>query len=399
MRYLLVFYLWIMSFNSYAISFKEAVALLEKHELVELLQLSSELATQNARRESSWGDPQFKVAAKNYPQDDLRNDRSPMTGVEYSLSQKIPLSSKYGIMGDAQLALAQAYQHEAEDKKLALEKNLWEILIYQKKLKDELSILQENKSWIAKMLKVSKRLYSNGKTSQQALFDIGIRESEIDTQISNRSYELLQLDDQLKYLLGNRRLDQKSIPWKLLGASILSPKDHRQIALSQQIKAKELSYKAATLNFIPDITLSLGKTQRANIDGQGDFVSAAISFPLPFSSVKYAQNSQAIFERKLVEKKYENYQNEKERDVAVFRRDIKKIVKELEILDKKMISFAKNSRSITATSYGLGEASYTELLQSELKLQQILMQRIQLEALHLRTQVGLRYLLGGALYE
>lgn len=43
---------------------------------------------------SSWGDPKFGVAARNFPKETLANDESSMTGIEYYLSQNIPLTTK-----------------------------------------------------------------------------------------------------------------------------------------------------------------------------------------------------------------------------------------------------------------------------------------------------------------
>ena len=61
-------------------------------------------------------------------------------------------------------------------------------------------------------------------------------------------------------------------------------------------------------------------------------------------------------------------------------------------MSDKTIKFATDLRNITAKSYSLGNSSYTELLQSELKLQQILLKQIMLEAKAKQTKVELRYL-------
>tara|TARA_Y100000741_G_scaffold117884_1_gene88469 strand:+ start:86 stop:301 length:216 start_codon:yes stop_codon:yes gene_type:complete len=71
----------------------------------------------------------------------------------------------------------------------------------------------------------------------------------------------------------------------------------------------------------------------------------------------------------------------------------------LSILKEKTIKFARNSREITAKSYGLGNSTYVELLQSELKLQKILMNKVMLEAKRDIKRATLKYVKGEPLNE
>ena len=58
-----------------------------------------------------------------------------------------------------------------------------------------------------------------------------------------------------------------------------------------------------------------------------------------------------------------------------------------------------NSRTITSKSYGLGDSSYIELLQSEIKLQNILLRKINLIAHRDMKKVSYRYIRGEKLNE
>ncbi len=71
----------------------------------------------------------------------------------------------------------------------------------------------------------------------------------------------------------------------------------------------------------------------------------------------------------------------------------------MSILKEKTIKFARNSREITAKSYGLGNSTYVELLQSELKLQKILMNKVMLEAKRDIKRATLKYVKGEPLNE
>lgn len=381
------------------VSFQEALERLNSHESIQAIMHLSQATKEEATLKGSWGDPHFKVAAKNFPKNSFKDDETAMTGVEIGLAQKISLTTKYGNIEKAFSSMAMAYHYDANDKKQALARGLWEILILQRKTSEELAILSDNQTWILKILKVSKRLYSTGKTSQQALLDIQIRNAEIESELNNKKYELEQIDDRLTYLIGSSKIAADTIPWTKLSHETNKLQDYRDLSLQEKLKAKELALNASRLNYIPDVTFSIGYTKRANIDGKGDFVGAAINFPLPFSAVKYSQHGKATEEKFQAHKNYENYKKQKQRDTSLLSREIEKLTSELNILNEKTLKFAKNSREITAKSYKLGNSSYVELLQSELKLQKILMNKVMLEAMRDIKRASLKYLKGEALNE
>lgn len=234
--------LYFISHNVMAISFKEAVSHIIKHDSVEALILKAKAKEDEANSKGSWGDPVLKIAAKNYPEDNLKNDQSPMTGVEFAISQKIALTTKYSRVEEAMNAIAQAYKYEASDQRQTLTKALWEILILKRKIKEELFILNENILWISKILKISKKLYSTGKLSQQAILDIQIRKSEIESDLSNKLYERAQLEDNLSYLIGQEKIDDDSVPWDKLqhvSNSTANLKDFKQLSFEEKINEKK----------------------------------------------------------------------------------------------------------------------------------------------------------------
>ena len=74
-------------------------------------------------------------------------------------------------------------------------------------------------------------------------------------------------------------------------------------------------------------------------------------------------------------KQHMDYRRKKDRDLSLSDKDLSKIKNELNILSNKTIKFATDLRNITAKSYSLGNSTYIELLQSELKLQKILLKK------------------------
>lgn len=382
-----------------AASFKEVVGSLAGHDNIEILLGASSVLAQEGRIKGSWGDPVLKVSAKNFPKDSLKDDETPMTGVEIGLSQKIALTTKYGNMEKSFESLSKAKEYDASDSKQMHIKVLWELVIIKRQIIDEEQILTDNLSWIQKILKISKKHYTNGHITQQALLDIEIRKSELDGELSNKKFELLQVEDKINYLVlsDKDKLDFKTIPWSFLTKKIKPSFDFKELKFKERVKAKEFNLTAAKLNYIPDITFAIGYTKRSDLDDKGDFLGASISFPLPTSSTKYARHTKAAFEKNIELKKLHNYSRLKNKETTVLKREISKLKSELHILSSKTVRFAKNSRKITAKSYGLGNSTYIELLQSELKLQKILLKKIRLISLRDSKIVNLKYKTGAPL--
>lgn len=389
--------------QTYSLSFSDAVKELKNHESVQAIKGSAKSVLESSKQKSSWGDPMFKLAAKNFPVETLDYNQTPMTGVEVGIAQKIALSNKYAKAGASLDAMAKATNFSALDYEQALIKSLWGNLISHRKIQSEVEILSENLAWINKILKVSKKLYSNGRITQQALLDIQIRKSEIESELSNKTFELKQNESVLFYLVGEKgkSFDYKSIPWSSLDKQSQNVvADNRLKSLEQGKIAQDLSVEQADLSYIPDITVSLGYTFRSDeVDGNGDYIGAMITFPIPVSDDKSGGKGAAVANRYSAIKKLEDYKRKKNRDLSIVKNEINMLRAELSILTKKSVNFAKNSRSITSKSYGRGNSSYVELLQSELRLQKILLKKVMLEAKLTNSIVNYKYTLGESLYE
>jgi len=276
-------------------TFSEAITKIQEHDSVEALISLAQAQYSDAESRGSWGDPSFKIAVKNLPQESLKDDETPMSGVEFSLSQKVPLTTKYGNLKKSYQAKAKSIEFDVKDQKQLLAKSLWQILIYKRSVLSEITIFEENIIWINKMIDISKKLYANGKLSQKALLDLQIRQTEIESEINNKKFELLKISDNLEYLLSQKKIDDKSVPWQILEQKDGSHLDNREKSLKEKVFASEFRLKAAKQNYIPDLTLSVGITKRSNIDDQGDFLGASISFPLPISDDKYGMQKKGSF--------------------------------------------------------------------------------------------------------
>lgn len=384
------------------ITFKEAIQAISENPSVKMLQDIEQSQRSEADSKHSWGDPRVMVAARNIPKESFSTKESMMSAIEFNLSQKVALSNKYQKISDALNMMAQSSEHEKNNLKSALIKELWDSLIQEEKLKNEIDVLNDNYQWLVNILKVSNKLYGNGKIPQQSILELEMRKSEIEINIANKKIDLENIKIEIQYLTNNKASAVKtsSIPWATLNLSSNSKvQDLKLLAIESQLQSKELMVQAMRRNFLPDITVSMSYLKRNDKDGMGDMVGASISFPIPTSSQTYSDFDKSVNERSALQNKYNSYKISKEREVSKTKVEMQKFQNELNLLNKKNIQFAKNSRDLVAKNYSLGSGSYMELLQADIKVRDLEMKKILLKANIDSLKVKLKYILGEALYE
>jgi len=353
------------------------------HEMVKMLDSKAKAMDEMGQAQGSWGDPMVKISANNFPKDSLKRDETPMTGIQYGISQKIAMTTKYGNISKSYQALSESIQMEKEQRKRIFKAELWKQAINLRKIDEDLTIMNENLRWVEKMIKVSKKLYSNGKLAQQGLLEIQIRKNNIETKVIEIESKKKEVESLLGYIAGldeNKTLDLKTVPWKSLDMQKNELTDFQEQKLEKELKASEYNLKSARLNYVPDLTVGVAYTKRSNIDNKGDFVGASISFPLPFSGKKYAHNSNAVHQKTAKERAFRNYRLKKRSKLNEIKFQKERFTKELDILKNKTLNFAKSARDVTSRSYRLGNAGYVELLNAEINLQNYLLKKTDLES-------------------
>ncbi len=363
---------------------------LNQHPLAQAYQDEALGQEQSISAKGSWGDPKLSVSAVNFPKDSLSRNQSMMTGIQVSVGQNISLSGKSSAMEDAAKEKAQALDATGRQFQRELEKSVWEMAISKYRLEELQSILMENRTWIEDNLKVSKQLYTNGKIPQQGVLDIQIRRSQIEAQISDVQYQIKALSHKLSTLLGEEIKEFKidSSDWTYLDrwqSENKSENDYEWKKLKHLSSMAEHSFSAKKRNLIPDIQLGFSYTKRNQMDGLGDFVGASISFPIPTSSLRYGEKTEAYYQKLSSEKRLQFYESSRPKKLGQISVEIEGLKSQLKILKESTLKFAKTSRDVNAKSYARGSSDYIELLRSELQYQNQRIEKINLES-QLRNQ-------------
>lgn len=366
----LIFFLSIIG-PAYALDFQQALEKLAQHESVSALNYRAEALEVKSEGAGAWGDPMFMVAANNLPKDKgYKRDVTPMTGIAFGISQKVPLGPKLSYLEESMLLKSRAAKGMAEYSHQYLALNLWKNVIDLRKVTQDLMYLEQNLDWLETMVKVSKKLYSNGKISQQALLDIQIRVNQVKSSISLKKAKIEELKSYQMYLTSTDELiESKTIPWEKL-EKIQRKQDLREESLKLASLSAKAGESAAIYSKLPEVTLGVTYTKRENIDRNGDFVSFSVSFPLPFGDSTSSFNQSSSAERVASELELKNYQNERQTNLVALEAMGKALYEEFK-LTKDSVSFARTARIVAAKSYRVGSLNYQDLLQAELRQQEM----------------------------
>ena len=394
-----IFLLSIVALLVSGFTFRAAVQSIAQHSAITALQHSAQAIRQEGVQRSAWREPVVKFNAKNLSAAQFKGKTSPMSGFDFGVVQKIPLTGRYQHLREAFEAKEQSRQAQAKDHQRELLRALWQILITVRQLHAEHKILQENRVWLRKTLKVAEQLYTNGKSTRRALLDIQIREAEVRTALSNKHHARQEQQTKLQYLTGQHtEIDPATIPWQLLSHTTSDKThDYKEQALQHTVRAHTAQARAQRRARIPDLTLAA--TYRPDLDGHGNFFTFSLSLPLPVKGSRRAAYAQSLQAQQQAEFQLNTYRRRKNSELDFLQQRSAKLTAALQILRRETQNFAHDTRRLASISYRHGNATYAELLQAELQLQNILLKQVALQAQLASTHLEHRYLKGATLHE
>lgn len=371
--------------NSFAQSFDKLIADIDNHSQIKSVKNERRAVFEEGKAKSKWAEPNLKLDAANFPSQDVRMGQSPMTSIGATLSQKIPLNNKYSNIDKSYSSLTKNKVYKANILRRNIILGLWNHAIDKDKILNSIEVLKENLLWVQNMIKVSSKLYATGKISQQAILDLKIRKSQIESDIVTRKIALNKINKNLSKLLDSPdqelNLKLESVKWSKLDAYLLESvnNDPQEQFLKSKVESLRYKQRASYQNRFPEVNVGLNYKHRDNIDRNDDFIGAFISVPISTGARlnNYNASSYSYAQAKDDLRAYKNKLSSLKKELKL---EIKSLESELDILISQTIKFAKTSRTVTSKSYSVGRADYLELLRSELQLQNFLLKKIELES-------------------
>lgn len=389
------------------ISFSELVAKLEGHSGIKSLKDSANAKEKMAPYSSSLSNPNFRIDALNIPIDDFGLGNTPMSGIRFSLSQKFPLTGRLSLMESSMKEEARTVDAMARSKQRSLEMSLWKVLIKIYDAGIHQSILNENISWLDRMLDVTKKKYETGGATQESLLDLEVRKSSIKSEVSAKTKEISGFFRELALVIdepaSDYSIDLQSVPFDWLNTAFQVSQskplpEEEQVIHSE--KSIEYELRSSKREWVPDLTVGINYRYRkpALSDEGDDFIGGFISLPIPLFKRPGVKSAALLAESESLRSARKDIRNRQEGNIQMLKEKVAELKAEHSVLKDETIQLAVAQRDVTAKNYSVGVADYVSLLKSQLQLQDLKIRELKLSTEIKKRAVDLLYEQGHNLF-
>ena len=377
--------LWAVPFNSSAAQTIQLSDLLRDADISNpSLQVSFEqiaVAKSKIDQVTSLPDPILSISLLNYPIDEFKTNRTPMTGNEIRLAQKFPFPGKLDTKGKIAAQKSRWFASAHQDARLQIRqqiKDAWYQLLFQRQA---IELTNRNLKILDDFVRLTETRYEVGKGLQQNVLKAH-----------------LQLSKQLEMLLG---LQQKEAATQAILNSLAGHNTDEELAIDATLEATTTSFnlrdlqqsaeqnrpmfasfgalieqytaqrKLARLDYKPDFTLWAGYRWRddALADGGTDFISTGISFNLP---LRKARRSAAVVEAdsalRLAHQKRNDFRNKTYLMIHRSLTRFEQASKLVELYREGIIPQATQTFQATMSAYQVDKVDFLSLLDAAMSL-------------------------------
>lgn len=370
--YILFFILCVSTtgYTNTIVPFKDLSVYISNHPRSKAKEYTAKTLEATGQSNAYWKDPELRFEASNFPITKPRFGQTGMTGLQVMLSQSFPLSPKLQYAKEASFAQAKGvlFEQKAVEREIILA--VWRNLIEQHKQEQSIAVYANTLEWIDLALTVAKTQYTNEGTSQEALLALQMQKSTITSSMQSAKAILQSTYYALQGIVsGSITIPLSSVPFEYLNYIPQSAKETpEEKAMEQTIQSLSLQEKNRELQNIPDIMAGFAYRYRDNYDKTGDYFSVVLAIPIPLWGQRNAQ-TRAITNTKLVAKEQlRDVIAKKHAKIEEIRSNIVRIESEVQILKNQTIQYAQTTKTIAMQRYRVGNATYKDVLDAEIRL-------------------------------
>jgi cobalt-zinc-cadmium efflux system outer membrane protein len=330
----------------------------------------------------SWPDPVIKATVSNLPTDSWALDRTPMSGIEFMLTQNVPFPGKLGLKKSAARDLARKATEDYESARdfvvSELKQNYYQLYLLGKSIE----ITQKNKALLEDLAKVASTRYSVGKGLQQDVLKAQV-------EVSKMTDKLISLDEMRRVVQAKINILLSRNPQDPLGKP--EEPSFRDLELSEEelqnralqsnpalqgmeflVRANQSSYRLARREYWPDFSFSVSYRLRDEVKmdpvkGVNFFsASAGISIPLYF----WSKQSKKVQEKRLdwesAAQGYESMKNNAKLGVSRLLYSLGKYREEMELYRSAILPQARQSLESAKAAYQVDKVDFLTLLNNQI---------------------------------
>ena len=345
---------------------------------------TADAARAKAAAAGFWPDPNFTVAVSNLPAEELALDRTPMSGVQLNLMQRVPFPGKNHYRRKAADAEANSTEQGYFNKRNMLVKRTRDAYYDLYLLERYIEIEETHKAYLGDYTRVAEVRYATG---EGPIHDVLRGQVELSRKIE----ELITLEQRrevaagrINVLLGRRPQDELPPVGEFVLPDLnYSIEELQDVALanSPAVLANEhlltlarAARSLSKLEYVPDITLGVGYRIREEVPmdpvAGEDFWTFSLGFGVPvFSPFKQGHNLDAASARldmslaKLDDTKYNVLL-----DVQDLYLQSEEYRLKIELYEEAILPQAEQSLVAALAGYRAGKVDFLTLLNSEMML-------------------------------
>ena len=347
----------------YSVSFAQSIETLiqsayKNNYTLKIMQKDININTQNLKNSDSWDNPVLSVGLTDLQLDQI-DDRTlePMQTQYITLSQKIPLANKKGILKDISKQKIKLSSLALDDKKAKISSDIT-LLAYQSVIIDEkLKLIKKRVANLKKMKKLTLAYQEDGDKSLMIDLKVLKLDSKVQTLESKQEEIIQKIQKFTVEPISNidANLNFKSLPK-------IDLKNNSKLALvKQQI---EIAKKRVTLmkaKRTPDLKVSGGYFQRDNRD---DYLNLSFAMPLPIGDSEEVEVIKSQLEVNKMEYSLNNLLNNFENEIKSLQIKAKKAHKNYTRLNQEILPKQKKIIKLLKTKNRMGKIKLTEVLKS-----------------------------------
>ncbi len=391
--------------------------------LSEALEQSAELRALEERiraAEASVGpagalpDPMVGVGLSNIPVGSgIALDEDMMSGVMLMASQAVPPGSMRRQMREAQAAEAEMLRAELADARNDLVRRVKRAYVDVQFRDEAVEIARRNRDLAEDMLRTAEALYATGKAMQQHVFEAQVRLSQMVDMVVMHQREREAMVARLNRLL-YRPPDAPlpGLPALAKGSAMVDAEGLRALAedgnagldaMRRGVVHAERMAGATAAGEKPHVVYSFEYMIRqpmGEMGGGTDMWSASVGMSLPWvrRSGKLDREVEAAEARRAAaEREVEAMRNELGAMVEEHATDVRRVDEQLALLETGLMPQAEGAYAAARASYATGMGELTELLDNQMNLYNLELQRAMLLAERGRSMAELEYMVGGPL--
>lgn len=351
----------------------------------ELKALKFELAEETAKIKpaGSLEDPMVAVEAMNVPTDSFRLNEYEMTGIQISLSQKLPfpgkLAAKKTIIALRSQTLEQRIQQLQRDITWNIKRIYYELYLkLQKK-----TIIENQRTYLRQTLKASQSRYILNQLSQASLLNLQVEEARLFNEQLRLSSEMKNLEAELAHITGHSEhtpaLEFQPIRITRLPLQLWSEDEVTRLVLAQNSELRALASEVqvsdaglilARKNYLPDFELMANYTIREAIPGMDppqrgqDMVGAklGISIPIWGYDKQSEQIKEAVASRERAASVLENARLMQIHQARALFAELKESVQRIDLFEGGLLQLSQQAVAAGKAAYLTGKLEYTTLL-------------------------------------